>query len=175
MVRAALMRRATPLRMRHGAIAFGLVTIALSTVTLSCHRSKSYESEVEVTRISVVRKDEAGKPATTDFEFSYTACPGTQIETVRGDAKFAQCVARYSVGQKIKLKLEHHWSDEGHYVWTVHKVGDCDRTVDPADEASFAMLRECEDWEVNGARVGFQCSLKAERKLVDKCPWFRRH
>jgi hypothetical protein len=160
--------------MKPVAFALAFVTIAVSTATISCHRSKAYESEVEITRMSSVTKDAAGKVLTSDVEFSYTDCPGSQVETLRGDAKFSECIARYKVGQKVKVKLDHQWPDD-HYVWTVNKVGDCDRTVDPADEASFAVLRDCEDWEVTGARVGFRCSLKAESKLVDKCPWFRRH
>ena len=152
----------------------GLALVA-SVATVSCHRTKSYDTEVEITRISVVRKDDAGKPVTTDFEFSYASCPGTQIETVRGDGKFSACVARYSVGQKVKVHLDHQWDDEGHYVSVVRKVGDCDRTVDPNDEASFTLLRECEDWEVSGAKVGFQCSMKPEKGLLAKCPWFQRH
>lgn len=151
------------------------LVLTASVTTIACHRAKSYESEVEVSRISVVRRDEAHKPITTDFEFSYVNCPGTQVETVRGDAKFSACVARYTIGQKVKVQLEHHWSDEGHYLSTVRKVGDCERTVDPNDEASFTMLRECEDWEVSGAKVGFQCSMKAEKGLLAKCPWFRRN
>lgn len=160
--------------MKNRSMMVGLALVA-SVTSLSCHRSKSYDAEVEVSRISVVRKDDSGKPATTDFEFSYVNCPGTQVETVRGDGKFSACVARYSVGQKVKVQLVHQWSDEGHYVSVVQKVGDCDRTVDPNDEASFTLLRECEDWEVNGARVGFQCSMKPEKGLLAKCPWFRRH
>lgn len=148
----------------------GVATLAMT----ACHRSTSYESEVEVTRLSVVRKDDAGKPVTTDLELSYASCPGTQVETVRGDAKFSQCVARYSVGQKVKVQIEHQWSDEGHWMSVIRKVGECDRVVDPNDEASFTMLRECEDWEVSGAKVGFQCSMKPEKGLLAKCPWFRR-
>jgi hypothetical protein len=149
----------------------GLVGLASS----GCHKSKQYESEVEITGLRPVRKDEAGKPLTTDAEFSYANCPGMQIETVRGDTAFSTCIARYSVGQNVKLKLEHHWHEDGHYVWTVHKVGDCDRVVDPNDEASHAFIRDCEDWKVNGAKVGFTCDLKAEKALLDKCPWFRKH
>jgi hypothetical protein len=158
-----------------GRIAVLFVASVAALASSGCHRSKSYESEVEVSRVSVVRKDPSGKPITTDFEFSYADCPGTQIETVRGDAKFSQCVARYSVGQKVKVQVEHQWSDEGHYVSVVRKVGECDRVVDPNDEASFTMLRECEEWEVNGAKVGFQCSMKPEKGLLAKCPWFRRY
>lgn len=144
-------------------------------VSTGCHKSHQYEPEVEITGLRVVRKDDAGKALTTDAEISYFSCPGTQIETMRGDAAFSACIARYTVGQKVKVKLEHHWHEDGHYVWTVHKVGDCERNIDPSDEASHAFIRDCEDWKVLGANVGFNCDLKAEKALIDKCPWFRRH
>lgn len=152
-------------------VGMGLAGLAAS----GCHKSRAYETEVEITSLRVVRKDEAGKPLTSDLELSYVSCPGTQMETIRGDASFSTCLARYSVGNKVKVKLEHHWSDNGNYVWTVHKIGECDRVVDPNDEASSAFIRECDDFNVNGAKVGFRCDLKAEKALTDKCPWFRRH
>ncbi len=149
-----------------------LVVFAL--VVSACHRTTNHETNVEVTRIHSTRTDERGKPLTVDFEFSYAECPGTQTEVIRGDAKFAECTAKYKVGDKVKVAIEHKWGSEGVYKWTVKKVGDCERVVDPADEASFAMVRECSDWEVNGTRVGFQCKYQPEKKLIEKCPWFRR-
>lgn len=146
----------------------------LGVMAVGCHRSKNYEANVEVTRIAAVRKDETGKPLTLDFEVSYVECPGSQIEVVRGDAEFAACVAKYKVGDKVHVDITHEWAPEGHYKWTIHKVGDCKRLPDPDDEASYAMVRECDDWLVNGQRVGFQCKYAPEKKLIDKCPWFRR-
>ena len=152
---------------------FAAVLFAL--VAQGCHRSKSYEANVEVTRVAPIRKDEKGKTLTQDFEFSYFECPGTQIEVVRGDAKFAECTSKYKIGDKVKVAIDHQWgSEEGVYKWNVKKIGDCERVQDPSDEASFAMVRECDDWSVNGTRVGFQCKYTPEKKLIDKCPWFRR-
>jgi len=156
------------------------VALLVSSIVLmllliaGCHRPKHYEANVEVTRISTVRKDEAGKPLTLDFEVSYVECPGTQIEVLRGDAAFAACVGKYKVGEKVKVGIDHVWADEGVYKWIVRKIGDCNRIPDPNDEASYAMVRECDDWSVNGTRVGFQCKYSPEKNLVDKCPWFRR-
>lgn len=140
----------------------------------ACHRTTQHEANVEVTRSHSTRKDEAGKPLTVDFEFSYVECPGSQIEVIRGDAKFAECTSKYKVGDRVKVAIEHKWGDEGVYKWTVTKVGDCVRVPDPDDEASFAMVRECNDWQVNGTRVGFQCKYAPEKNLIDKCPWFRK-
>ena len=143
-------------------------------VASGCHRTKNYEANVEVTRVAPIRKDEAGKVLTQDFEFAYSDCPGTQVEVIRGDAKFAACTSKYQVGTKVKVAIEHKWAAEGMYKWNVKKVGDCERVQDPSDEASFAMVRECDDWDVNGTRVGFQCKYTPEKKLLEKCPWFER-
>ena len=77
-------------------------------------------------------------------------------------------------GDKVTVAIDHEWVPEGHYRWTVRRVGDCERVRDPSDEASYAMVRECDDLVVNGTRVGFQCKYLPEKKLVEKCPWFRR-
>ena len=143
-------------------------------IVAGCHRSKHYETDVEVSRMAVVRKDEAGKPMTLDFEFSYVDCPGAQIEVIRGDAAFATCIGKYKVGQKLRAVIDHTWNVGGHYEPVVRRVGECARVPDPDDEASFAMVRECEDWVVNGQRVGFQCNYSPQKALLTKCPWFAR-
>ncbi len=153
-------------------------SVALCTLVVSlvaaCHRTKHYETNVEVTRIATLRQDEAGKPVTLDVEVSYVDCPGTEMEVIRGGPDFAACVEKYKVGDNITLSIDHERAEGGHYKWTVRRVGDCIRVPDPADEAPYAIVRECDDWTVNGTRAGFQCRYIPEPKLVDKCPWFRR-
>ena len=139
---------------------------------LGCHKAKTYETTVEVTRNQAVRKDEQGAPITTDFEFSYSDCPGTQIEVIRGGKDFSACVAKFKVGEKVKIKIEHHWDPEGHYDSDVYEVQGCPRPPDPNDEASYKMVRDCADWNVNGTRVGFQCKYTDKKELNKKCPWF---
>ena len=152
-----------------------VAVLCVSSFTLvACHRSKQYESTVEVTRVQSVRKDENGVPITLDFEMTYVDCPGTQTEVVRGDAAFAACVTKYKVGDKVKVAISHDWAPEGLYKWTIRKIGDCERIPDANDEASYALVRECDDWVVNGSKVGFQCKYLPDKQLVDKCPWFRR-
>jgi hypothetical protein len=148
----------------------GALVLAFGT---ACRRSKHYETNVEVTRIAAVRKDASDKPVTLDFEIAYSDCPGTEVEVIRGDADFAECVSKFKVGDNVKVGIDHEWAG-GHYKWTVRTVGDCSRIPDRGDEASYAMVRECDDWNVNGTRVGFQCKHIPEKKLVDKCPWFQR-
>jgi hypothetical protein len=151
-----------------------VVLVGLSLV--ACHKPKNYEANVEVTRIHVVRKDETGKPLTTDLEFSFYDCPGTQIEVIRGGKEFSECVAsKIKVGEKINIKLLHHWSDEGFYDYGVYEAGGCKRPPDPNDEASYKLVRECNDWKVNGATVGFQCNYTNKKELNKKCPWFVKH
>ncbi len=151
----------------------GITTVGI-LLSSGCHRPKHYETNVEVTRVTAVRKDEQGKILTLDLEVTYAECPGTQMEVMRGDATFAACVSKYKVGDKVKVGLDHVWDPEGHYEWQVRKVGECDRVIDPADEASYGVVRECSDWDVNGTRVGFQCTYIPEKALLQKCPWFRR-
>jgi hypothetical protein len=148
--------------------------VAASAVPLlGCHKSKQYETNVEITRMSAVRKDEQGNVMTSDVEFSYVECPGTQIEVIRGGKEFSSCVlGKLKVGDKVKVKLEHHWDAEGFYDYDVYEVLGCARPPDPNDEASYKMVRECSDWNVNGARVGFQCNYQNKKDLNKKCPWF---
>jgi hypothetical protein len=152
-----------------------VASVSLALALTGCQRPKHYEANVEVTRVSPVRKDEGGTVLTTDFEFSFFECPGTQIEVIRGGKDFSACVSKFKVGDKVKVKLEHHWDPEGHYDYDVYEVQGCPRPPDPNDEASFKMVRECSDWTVNGARVGFQCNYTNKKELNKKCPWFRRH
>ncbi|MBX3206157.1 MAG: hypothetical protein KF764_13890 [Labilithrix sp.] len=151
-----------------------LTAVVVGLVASACHRPKHYETTVEITRVSAVRKDEANKPLVLDLEVSYSECPGGQLEVVRGGLEFAPCASKFKVGDKVKVGIDHEWSDEGHYKWTIRTVGDCPRVHDPNDEASYALVRECSDWSVNGSRVGFQCKYIPEQNLVDKCPWFKR-
>lgn len=159
-----------------GMLLRSLVLVCVSIGVLSaCRKTKTYTSNVEVTRVASVRKDETGAPITLDLEFSYVECPGSQMEVVRGGKDFAACVSKFKVGDKVPIAIEHAWSREGQYKWNVTKVGDCARVRDPEDEASFAMVRECAEWKVNDQRVGFQCKVAPEKALIEKCPWFRRY
>lgn len=150
-------------------------SIAIAALAACHHRPKKYEATVQLERMRVVRKNEAGKPLTLDVELSYFECPGDQDEVIRGGEGFAACMTKHKIGDKLKVKIEHRWSPEGHYRWDVLQVGDCERTIDPADEASYAMIRECEDWKANGVAVGFQCNVSPQKTLVKKCPWFAKH
>lgn len=152
-----------------------LVALVGAVLLAGCHKSKQYETTVEVTRLSAVRKDESGAVASTDIELSYVECPGSQIEVVRGGREFSSCVAgKIKVGDRIKVRLEHRWDPEGFYDYDVFEVQGCPRPADPNDEASFKMVRECSDWSVNGTSVGFQCNYQNKRELNKKCPWFTK-
>lgn len=150
----------------------GLALLAL-TVAACRDKGKTYDVNVEVTRVTAVRKDELGKPITTDLELSYVDCPGTQVEVIRGGKEFSECVQKLAVGAKIPVKLEHKWDPEGYYDYEVFEVAGCPRPPDPNDEASYKMVRDCEDWNVNGATVGFQCKYADKKVLNQACPWFR--
>lgn len=171
-----------PLSSKHdfsaGAVARNLLVLSLALASLplvGCHRSKTYEATVEVTRMSVTRKDEKGNPVSTDLELSYVECPGTQVEVIRGGKDFSACIQpKVKVGAKVKVKIQHAWDPEGHYDFDVLEVEGCPRPPDPNDEASYKVVRECSDWTVNGSRVGFQCNYQDKKDLNAKCPWFRK-
>ncbi len=151
----------------------------LSTVTFlgltSCHKTKTYESDVKITRLSVVRKDEQGKPITMDTEVDYFPCPGEQHEVIRGNAEFSGCVlSKLKLGDTTKAKIVHRWDPAGVYRSDIVELGGCKRELDPNDEASFQMVRDCEDWSVNGAKVGFRCNIASKKNLNKVCPWFQR-
>jgi len=151
---------------------FGLVAVT----ALGCQRPKKFEADVQVNRWSVVRKDDSGKVMTSDLEVSFVECPGDQIDIIRGGAEFSACVAsKIKVGDKVHVKLDYHWNEDGFWDYDITDVQGCVRARDPNDEASYKMVRECRDWEVNGARVGFQCSYTNKTELNKKCPWFKRH
>ena len=162
------------LSLRHALVlVLGAASITLGST--GCHKPHTYQATVEITRASVVRRDENGRALTTDIEFSYIECPGTQIETVRGGQEFATCVSKHPIGAKVPVKLDHKWDPEGHYAYEVTEVGGCARPPDPNDEASFATIRECEDLKENGAVVGFDCQIAPKKELLKKCPWFGHH
>lgn len=153
----------------------GFLALLSALPLAGCHRSQAYEANVEITRMAVIRKDEQGAPISSDVEFSYVQCPGTQIETLRGGKEFSTCMKQFKVGDKVKVKLEHKWDPEGHFDYDVYEVQGCARPPDPNDEASTKEIRECADWNVNGTRVGFQCNYTNKKDLNKACPWFRRH
>lgn len=148
--------------------------VALGLAASGCHRKTHHETTAELTRVSAVARDDAGKPVAVDVEVSYRECPGTQTEVVRGGPDFAACIGKHRVGEALGVAIDHEWSSEGFYTWKIRRIGDCERTVDPDDQASYAMVRECSDWVVNGRSIGFQCRYTPEDKLIAACPWFRR-
>jgi hypothetical protein len=152
-----------------------LFLLLLAVSTLGCHRPKDYEANVEVTRVMVLRKDETGNPINMDLEFSFVECPGTQIEVIRGGKEFSECIKNTKLGDKVKVKLNHHFTDEGRWDYSVYQVNECKRPPDPNDEASYKMVRDCADWMVNGQKAGFQCNYADKKDLNKKCPWFRTH
>jgi hypothetical protein len=160
--------------MRPGAL-FAWVAVSASMPATGCQSKPAwFESEVELVRFDVVRRDAEGKPVTADVEISYASCPGYQHEVMRGPAEFGTCMQKHKIGDKLTAKILWHYGDRGYYEWDVHQLGDCKRSPDPDDEASFSIVRDCEEWNVHDAPVGFRCRYLGKEKLNATCPWFRR-
>lgn len=149
--------------------------ILLFILVSGCKDNKDFESMVEIVRMEKVRLDEKGEPLVVDVEISYYACPGTQMEVIRGDKNFADCLYKsHKVGDKLKVHVNWYWDSFGYYKWKVTQLNGCPRRVDPLDEISFELVQECEDYYIYGVKVGFSCNQIPNAALIEKCPWFRR-
>jgi len=78
------------------AFAAGLVCAACSD------KPQTYETGVVISRTQVVQ---TGRGKIIDVELEYADCPGEQQEIFQGDAAFADCVAKYKVGDKVKASI----------------------------------------------------------------------
>ena len=136
-----------------------------------------YETNVVITRMDTITFDKDNNHTAVDLEISYIECPGDQIEVIRGDRNFAQCL--YSLGKKVGDKLhvdiEWKWGHLGYYKWVVKRVDTCERVIDLNDQASFDLIEECEDIIVYGNKVGFTCKKIPTDKLIKVCPWFKKN
>ncbi len=150
--------------------------LVILTLFSSCRRGPlTFEPTIELNRLEVVSFDEAGKPLTMDVEITYPECPGDQIEILRGDKKFTDCILEnFKKQDRAKAKILWQWNELGYYDWEVNKIGQCERKVDRDDEVSYDMIEECEDYVVYGDNVGFRCKRIATADLIKVCPWFRR-
>jgi hypothetical protein len=144
-------------------------------VAACAKKPRWYEADVRLNRIQTIRFDAKGIPADVDVEVQYDECPGgQQLEIVRGDAAFAQCMKRHAPGAKVVAKIEHHWDDRGFWDWDIHELGGCKRPPDKDDINSFDTVQECEPIVSNGVNEGFRCNRIPQRELLKKCPWFGR-
>ena len=152
-------------------ITTSVVAAALLAITACSSKPKKFETNVELARVEVV-KTTAGR--WVDVELEYADCPGEQREIFQADAVFADCLAKYKLGEKVRATIM--WSQEadGHYDSEVESLGDCHRKRDTLDERSYEVVHECKDLVVNGVNVGFRCDRKPSPELLQKCPWFRR-
>lgn len=152
-------------------LAYGFALFAL---TGCARKTRWFDTTVEISRMDVVQRDAKGKSLTKDVEFTYSDCPGVQVEVIRGGAEFADCMDRYKIGEKVPVKIEYHWDKAGQWDWDIHSMGVCKRPPEYGDEASFDTVQECEDIVSNGAKVGFHCNRLPQKHLLQKCPWFGR-
>lgn len=163
--------------MRLGARA-AIVAGAVAAVSASAcaKRSTTYEAKVRLVRVENVRVDETAHATDVDVELEYVDCPGEQLEVLRGDAAFADCMKQYKNGEEVKVKIEHHWQAERvRWDWDVVDIGGCKRPPDPDDISSFDTVQECDPIVANGVTEGFQCNRIPQKELLKKCPWFARH
>ncbi len=147
--------------------AFALLTLG------GCHPTTKWESVGAVIRKTVLETDEKGVVTQIDLEFEWDPCPGDQFQVVRGGKEFAACVEKYKDGDLFFARVTHWWNPLGYYTWDVTQVGDCKRDVEFV-EGSYEKSHECSDVVDYGKKVGFTCSRRPFRKLVQVCPFLAR-
>ena len=153
-----------------------LVGVALLVGVAGCKaKPKMYDAKVKLNRVSAIRFAADGKPVDTDVEFNWFECPGEQIEIIRGDVNFAECMKKYKVGDEVPVKVDYHWDNSGKFDWDITEMGGCKRPPDDDDLSSFDTVQECEEIVVNGVNEGFKCNRIPNKALLKKCPWFARH
>lgn len=140
-----------------------------------CGGSTWYDTEVDILHTVVVQRGPDGSALDLDVQLEYPLCPGHQVELIRGDAAFAACMAQYPVGTRLAARIEYYLTERNHHDWDIHRLGACDRTPDPDDEASFDKVEECAPILVNGVEEGFSCNHIPQGELLAACPWFQRH
>jgi hypothetical protein len=150
------------------------VALGLALTASACGQPKDYETTVEISRKTAVERDEKGVAHAVDLELSFVECPGSQIEVLRADEKFATCIAGVKKGDRASVTVRHRRRDDGRWEAVIVKVSGCDRVAEANDPTSFTLARECTDIRINGVVVGFECNYQPENALVARCPWFKR-
>lgn len=159
---------------RAGAWSFGLaLASAVALSPAACAKPESFTSTVTIEQTQLFGGADA--PVVMDVHMLFSECPGAQRKVVRGDKAFAACAKKYKTGDKVPVEiLVTYRSERGDYRNEVVKLGDCARTVDPKDEASYEVVQDCRDVVVNGVVTGVHCDRTRNDALIAKCPWFRR-
>jgi hypothetical protein len=152
------------------------VTFALLALGLAgCRRAARYQTEAELVRVHAFGRD-ARDPGLMDVELRYAACPGEAHEMLRGGRAFAACARRFQPGDRVTAEVLHTYDPErGVYRSEVTRLGGCEVTPDPKDEANYEVVESCSDLKASGAVVGVVCNRRRDQALLDRCPWLRRN
>jgi len=134
---------------------------------------RHFESVCQVVRRDVVERDVNGATV-IDLELEWDPCPGDQFQVIRGDAKFAACMAHYDVGARVPVLVKQWWDDRGYYTWDIYKVGNCEREIEPLSEGSYEKSQDCRSRVAYGQPIGFICNRRPFEKLLAICPWMAR-
>jgi hypothetical protein len=152
-----------------------VVTMALAIVVPKVvHRDEVFDAVVQITGKTVVDADENGTPLLIDVQMEWDACPGDQVQVVRGGTEFARCLASVKVGDYTAVKVTHLWDSRGFYSWDLSNVGGCNHPIERNTPGSYERSQECEATSSHGHRDGFVCDRRPYRELLAVCPWMGR-
>lgn len=133
-----------------------------------------FESTCQLVRRDEVEVNANGETEVVDIELEWDPCPGDQFQVVRGGKEFASCMKQYETGRLLPVLVKHWWDNRGYYVWDVYQVGECKREIEPDSEGSYEKSQECSDVEAYAHPIGFSCSRRPFKGLVNTCPWMAR-
>ena len=148
--------------------------IALMSCVACSPKDKKYETVMQVVSSKVVEREADGGAAIVDVELEYDPCPGDQVQVVRGGGEFARCAEKLAAGDYLTAHIVYHWDERGYFTWDAAKIGECDHEIDWESEGSYEKSQECNDIEVYGRKLGFKCSRRPFKKLVETCPFLKR-
>jgi hypothetical protein len=83
-------------------------------------------------------------------------------------------MARYEAGDMVPVRVLRWWDTRGFHAWDVYRVGDCERPIEDDSEGSYDRSQACERATAYGLPTGFICNRRAERELLEVCPWLER-
>ncbi len=161
--------------MRPHAALSPLALLLAATLSACAPPASKHETQVELRRMAVVQHDAKGAPLAVVVELEYPECPGEQEESFQEDAAFAQCIGKYKAGDKLPATISWEPVGYGHYDSEVEKIGDCNRTRDPAQSRSYEVVEECSDVVVDGVKVGFHCDRRPTKSAPRQVPVVPAH
>jgi hypothetical protein len=159
-----------------GASLLGIGVLALVATAPSCHGGpRRFDTRVELVSTRTMGASAGKAPSLIELEMRFVDCPGEVYRVMRGDKALAECAGAMKPGEKVSAVIQMSYDKEReNFRDEVVKLGPCDVTLDPKEEANYETVQVCKDLMATGVAVGVHCDKKREGELIAKCPWLKR-